>query len=64
MSKTKTALLTVKEVGEVTSLSKTTIHRLLAKGVLHSVKIGRARRVPASALETYLDRLSAEADVA
>ena len=64
MSKTKAALLTVKEVGEATSLSKTTIHRLLSTGELHSVKIGRARRVPASALETYLDRLSAEADAA
>lgn len=61
---TTTALLTVKEVAAATSLSKTTIHRLLGTGDLRSVKIGRARRVPASALDAYLDRLSVEAEVA
>lgn len=38
-------------------LSRTTTYALIASGQLRSVKIGRARRVPRSALTDFVDGL-------
>jgi excisionase family DNA binding protein len=38
-------------------VGRTTVYALIASGELQSVKIGRSRRVPAAALEAYVERL-------
>ena len=38
-------------------VGRTTVYALMASGELQSVKIGRSRRVPAAALEEYVERL-------
>jgi excisionase family DNA binding protein len=47
-------LLTVPQVAELLSLSRSKVYELLASGALESVTIGRARRVPHAALETFV----------
>lgn len=51
-------LLTPEEAAEVLSLGRTKVFQLISTGVLRSVRIGKCRRVPASALVELVDRLS------
>ncbi|MFF2215029.1 helix-turn-helix domain-containing protein [Streptomyces antibioticus] len=48
------------EVAEQLGVGLTTAKALIKSGELRSVKIGRARRVPADALREYVQRLDAE----
>ncbi|MEU2734702.1 helix-turn-helix domain-containing protein [Streptomyces sp. NPDC007095] len=48
------------EVAEQLGVGLTTAKALIKSGVLRSVKIGRARRVPAEALHEYVQQLDAE----
>ncbi len=48
------------EVAEQLGVGPTTAKALIKSGELRSVKIGRARRVPADALHEYVQRLDAE----
>jgi excisionase family DNA binding protein len=50
-------LLTVEEAAERLGIGRTTAWGLVKSGALHSVQIGRLRRVPASALDTYATQL-------
>ena len=50
-------LLTIEDVAERLSVGMTTVHELVRSGRLFSVKIGRSRRIPASAFDTYLAEL-------
>jgi excisionase family DNA binding protein len=50
----------VGEVAEQLGVGLTTAKALIKSGELRSVKIGRARRVPAEALREYVRRLDAE----
>lgn len=54
-------LLTVDQVAEVLQISRWTVYRLIWANDLRSVLIGRCRRVPREALDTYLARLISEA---
>jgi excisionase family DNA binding protein len=54
-------LYDVPEVMALLSLSRTVIYELLRPGRLRSVKEGRARRIPASAINEYVALLEAEA---
>ena len=47
-------LLTVKEAAARLALGRTTLYELIARHELKSIKIGRARRVPESALEEWI----------
>lgn len=47
-------LYSSREAAEMLSLSRTTIFELLRRGELRSIKIGRSRRIPASALEEFV----------
>jgi excisionase family DNA binding protein len=47
-------LLTVKEAASRLALGRTTVYELIAKRELKSIKIGRARRVPESAVEQWI----------
>lgn len=46
--------LTVAEVAETMRLSRMTVYRLVQRGDLPAVRVGRSYRVPADALDAYL----------
>lgn len=48
------------EVAEQLGVGLTTAKGLISSGALRSIKIGRARRVPADALHEYVQRLDTE----
>jgi excisionase family DNA binding protein len=50
-------LLTPEEAAELLSVGRTTVYDLIRLGALPSVKIGKARRVPAAAVRVYVERL-------
>ena len=50
-------LLTPEEAADALSISRATVYDLMRARALHSVKIGRARRVPTSAVRDYVSRL-------
>ena len=52
------ALLTVPDVMARLRLSRSAVYHLIRTRQLHSVTIGRARRIPLDALTSYLYRLS------
>ena len=55
-------LLTEREVCEVTSLSRSTLRKLWAKGSLGApLKIGRSIRWPMAEIEAFIARLREEA---
>lgn len=54
----RSRLLTPDEVGERLGIGRTTVFQLLHRGDLLSVRIGRLRRVPESALTAYVQHLS------
>ncbi len=53
-------LLRVEEAAEWLGLGRTKTYELVARGELGSVCIGRSRRVPVSALQTFVERLENE----
>jgi len=50
-------LYTVPEVAEMVGLGRSKLYELIAAGELESVRIGRATRVPASALARFVEDL-------
>ncbi len=55
-------LLTPEEAAERLSLSRTMIYELIRTGELQSVKVGRARRIPAGALDDFVNGLLPDPD--
>lgn len=53
-------MLTVEQAAETIGIGRTTMFALLKSGDVESVLIGRLRRVPVSAIDGYLSRLTAE----
>lgn len=54
-------LLTPEEVArDRLKIGRTRVFELIARGELRSISIGRSRRVPASAVDAYIERLQAE----
>jgi excisionase family DNA binding protein len=54
------ALLSIPEAGEALHLGETKVKELVARGDLLSVKIGKSRRIPVSAIQAYIERLVSE----
>ena len=54
-------LYRVEEVARIMQIGRSKVFDLMRSGELASVKIGGSRRVPASAIDRYLDRLLDEA---
>lgn len=54
-------LLTVPEVMALLRLGRCTVYDLIRSGRLESVKVGRLRRVPAAAVESFVSELREEA---
>jgi excisionase family DNA binding protein len=50
-------LLTVPEAAEALAISRSKLYELLTVGVIASVRIDGSRRIPLSALESYVARL-------
>jgi excisionase family DNA binding protein len=55
-------LLTVEEVAEAMGLGRTYVYELVMRREIRSIKLGRKRRIPVTALEEFVARqLSGEA---
>ncbi len=54
-------LLTPDEVAGRLKIGRTMVYELLEHGELPSIKIGRCRRIPASAVDTFIQRKLKEA---
>jgi excisionase family DNA binding protein len=52
---------TIEEISELMKVSRQTVHRWLTQGILGSVKIGKVRRIPSSALQKMIDEGHARA---
>jgi excisionase family DNA binding protein len=57
-------LLTVEEAADCIGVCRSNMFKLIRRGDVKSVKVGRLRRVTPAALEDYVRRLSAPADSA
>jgi len=55
-------LLTAEEAAEALGVGKSTVYDLMRLKLLRSVRIGRARRIPAAACQELVDRLLEDAD--
>ena len=53
-------LVTPQEAARRLSLARSTVYQLVLTGELESIKIGRSRRVLASSLTDYIERLREE----
>ena len=51
------------QVAESLGVCRSRVYDLMRTGVLPSVKIGRARRVPVSAVRAYVDQLTDSQDL-
>jgi excisionase family DNA binding protein len=47
-------LLTVAEGAAILRLGRTLVYELVLRGELRSIKIGRARRIPVSAVDAFI----------
>ena len=55
-------LLRVEEAARVLSLGRSKTYQLVLDGQIPSVSIGKSRRVPAAALQRWIERKAAEAE--
>ena len=53
-------LLTVEDAARVLSIGRSRLYMLLRSGEIESVSLGRSRRIPAAAIQTYVDALREE----
>jgi excisionase family DNA binding protein len=53
--KTERLLLRVEEAAEVMGLSRAKVYELLTEGRIPSIKLGRSRRIPVSALKGWIE---------
>jgi excisionase family DNA binding protein len=54
-------LHTATEAADALGISRSRVYELMAAGELEYVKLGRSRRIPADALESFVARLRGEA---
>lgn len=57
-------LLTVEQAAERLSISRTNMFKLIKAKHIESVRIGQLRRIPATAVDTFVRRLIAEQNAA
>ena len=53
-------MLTVEQAAESIGIGRTTMFALLKSGEVESVRVGRLRRIPVTAIDDYLAKLAAE----
>jgi excisionase family DNA binding protein len=54
-------LVSPEEAAEALGIGRSTVYDLMRLRVLASVRIGRARRIPTSALREYVQRITGDA---
>jgi excisionase family DNA binding protein len=54
-------LLTPEETAERLRISRTVLYELIRRNEIESIKLGRSRRIPVSAVEDFVTRLRKEA---
>lgn len=54
-----TRLHTVEEAADILRIGRNRVFKLIATGELHSVKIGRSRRVTSAAIEDFIAQIVA-----
>lgn len=59
MAESARRLFTTDETAHRINVGQTKMFELIRTGEIESVKIGRARRIPAEAVEAYIQRLRA-----
>lgn len=57
MSTQSRVLLTAEEAAEQLAVGRTAVYALIKSGELDSVRVGRLRRIPATAIADYVQRL-------
>jgi excisionase family DNA binding protein len=57
MERPQPVLLTVPEAARVLGIGRSTLYELIARGAIETVHIGRACRVPTSAIEEFVESL-------
>jgi len=57
MQQREVQLFTVDEVARRLSLSKASVYRLIARGSIRTVRVGRARRIALPDLEAFVEQL-------
>ena len=60
VAKMERVLLTVPEACRALAIERSKLYELLMRGELRSVSIGRARRIPASAIHEFIEKLAGE----
>jgi excisionase family DNA binding protein len=55
-------LFSVEEVADILHIGRSTVFNLIKQGKIQSIKLGRSRRVPIDAMQTYVDELVSEAN--
>jgi excisionase family DNA binding protein len=53
-------MLTAEQAAEALGIGRTNVFALIKSGELESIRIGRLRRVPADAIDTYTAKLQTE----
>jgi len=53
-------LLTPEEAARFLNVSRTVLYQLISKNEIESIKLGRSRRIPVSALDDFVTRLRTE----
>jgi excisionase family DNA binding protein len=53
-------LYTVEEAAELLGIGRTYMFHLLSVGEIDSLKIGKRRKIPSDALDSYIERLRSE----
>ncbi len=53
-------LLTVLDAASFLSISRGAVYHLLERGVLNSIHIGRARRIPLAELRRFVDEMAGD----
>jgi excisionase family DNA binding protein len=54
-------LVTIEEAAELLSIGRSHLYLLLDQGQIHSVSIGRCRRITVEEVRRFVERLAAEA---
>ena len=57
----RTRMFRVRAVAEMLDVSVNTIYRAIEAGELDALKVGKSLRIPAKALDTYLERCGEKA---
>lgn len=55
-------LLKIEDAARVLSLGRSKTYQLVMEGAIPSIHIGRSRRIPAAALERWIDQRTQEAE--